>query len=309
MSESIKICEGLSEISDSYSGFLIDEWGTLHDGQMPYKNVLDALKMLKDRHKQIIILSNSGQRESQARNRLEGMGFDNTHFDHVVTSTELTWKMLNGETDDILKIPGHKCLLLNRGGNRSILNETQIETVDNVDDADFILLTGSDAPDKLLHNHYDAMLREASRKRLHMICANPELKIVIDGKTLLGSGDIARRYTEFGGVVTYIGKPFPHMYHYALSLFKDIFPSQVAMIGDSLSQDVRGAHSIGMDSALVANGFHAGSFKKIKSTDDIRKALKMLGQNYGVIPTYFVPRCSWGKPLPDRKNKRKSTKK
>jgi HAD superfamily hydrolase (TIGR01459 family) len=196
---------------------------------------------------------------------------------------------------------------LSRGENASILNDTDIEHVKTIEEADFLLVTGSDAPAKLLNNYYDTILRDASRKRLHMICANPEIKITIDGINYLGSGDIANRYAEFGGVVTYIGKPFPHIYQYAMSLFKDILPSQTVIIGDSLPQDVRGAQSIGIDSTLVATGYHSGSFKKVQNSSDIRKILKMMQQNHGTIPTYFIPRFAWGKPLPDRKNKRKKT--
>jgi HAD superfamily hydrolase (TIGR01459 family) len=309
MSDEIKICEGISDISDSYSGFLIDQWGTLHDGQKPYDGVIETLQMLKDRKKQIIIVSNSGQRETQNRDRLTDMGFNESLFDHVVTSAEVTWKMLTRQDIDELSDIGSKCLLLTRNGNKSILNDTDIKTVETVDEADFILLAGSDAPEKLFENYYDPILKAASRKRLKLVCANPEMKVTIDGTHYLGSGDIAKRYTEFGGVVTYIGKPFPYIYQHAISLFQDVLPSQMIMIGDSLAHDVRGAQLVGLDSALVANGVHAGSFRKIQSMGDIRKILKMMGQNYGITPTYFVPRFKWGKALPDRKNKRKSSKK
>jgi len=309
MSDMIKICEGVSDLSDSYSGFLIDQWGTLHNGQRPYDGVIDTLKMLKDRGKQLIIVSNSGQREEQNRERLSQMGFDESIFNHVVTSAEVAWKMLskqdNGELSDI----GTKCFLMTRDNNRSILNDTDITTVDDIEDADFILLAGSDAPDKLFENYYDPILKTASRKRLKLICANPEMKVTIDGVHYLGSGDIAKRYTEFGGVVTYIGKPFPYIYHHAMNLFEDVLPSQMIMIGDSLPHDVRGAHLVGLDSAMVANGVHSGSFRKIQTTGDIRKVLKMMAQNYGITPTYFIPKFNWGKALPDRKNKRKSPKK
>jgi len=29
---STKFCQGISDISDSYAGFIIDQWGVLHDG-------------------------------------------------------------------------------------------------------------------------------------------------------------------------------------------------------------------------------------------------------------------------------------
>ena len=54
-----KFCQGISDISDSYMGFIIDQWGVLHDGHRPYEGVVECLKELKARKKHIIILSNS----------------------------------------------------------------------------------------------------------------------------------------------------------------------------------------------------------------------------------------------------------
>lgn len=306
--DSVKICEGLSDISDSYSGFLIDQWGTIHNGEKPYDGVVDALEHMRARGKQVIVVSNSGKRAEENYQRLEQIGFSRDHFSHIVTSAEMTWRGLHEPDAGMFKGLGNKCYVINRHGDLSVFNDTNITVVDDVEDADFILVTGSDAPEKNLTDHYDPILRNATRKRLKMICANPEMTITIQGENFLGSGQIARRYEEFGGVVTHVGKPFPSIFQYAVSLFKDVLPSQIVMVGDSLSHDMRGATAMGMDCALVANGVHHGSFARVQSTADIHKVLKRLGVNYGVMPTYFVPKFNWGKALPDRKNKRKKTK-
>lgn len=300
----VKICEGISDISDSYTGFLIDQWGTLHDGEKPYVGVVQALENLKNRKKQLIVITNSGQTADDNRARLVKMGFPAGLFDHVVTSADMTRQSLKNRDEGVCRGLGEKCFLLSRNDDQSVVSNTDLRVVDDIDQADFILLAGSDAPRKSLADYYDDILREASRRRLRMVCANPEMTVTIKGVNILGSGEIARRYEEFGGVVTYIGKPFPSIFQYAASLFTNVLPSQMIMVGDSLSHDMRGAISMDMDCALVANGVHHGSFSKVKSTADIHKVLKTLGGNYGVAPTYFIPRFNWGKTLPDRKNKR-----
>ena len=73
-SDKIKICEGISDISDGYSGFLIDQWGTLHDGTKPFPDVFETLRHLKSRGKQLILLSNSGKRTAPDLNRLKKNG-------------------------------------------------------------------------------------------------------------------------------------------------------------------------------------------------------------------------------------------
>lgn len=302
----VKICEGLSDISDSYSGLLIDQWGTLHDGEKPFDGVVEALENLRSRGKQIILISNSGQRTDENAKRLDQMGISSNLYDYIVTSAEMTWRSLDNREDGVFKGLGNKCFLMNRNENTSVIAGTDIDVVDDVEKADFILLTGSDAPTKTLENYYDDILRKAVRKQLKMICANPEMTVIIKGEHILGSGQIARRYEEFGGVVSYIGKPFPSIFQYGASLFKDLLPSQIVMIGDSLSLDIRGATAMNMDCVLIASGAHNGTFSRAKSTADIHKMLKTLGVNYGVRPTYFVPRFNWGRALPDRKNKRRS---
>ena len=52
-----KFCEGLSDISDSYMGCIIDDWGVLHDGEDAFPGAVDCLKELKQRKKEIIILT------------------------------------------------------------------------------------------------------------------------------------------------------------------------------------------------------------------------------------------------------------
>lgn len=309
MRDQVKICEGISDISDSYQGFLIDQWGTLHNGQEVFPDVLETLAHLKSRGKQIILLTNSGKRSEADRVRLEKLGMTTDYFDHILTSAETTWQGLSDRTTEPIKGIGEKCFLLSRGGDISVTDGIDsITMVDDVADADFILLTGSDAPEKDLEDYYNSILKQASRKQLRMICANPEKIITIDGQNYTGSGAIAKRYIEFGGVVDYIGKPYPTIFHYAMSLFKDLYPSQVVMVGDSLANDVLGARHLDMDCALIGNGVHQGAFSKVQSTADIHKVLTTLGKNYGAMPNYFIPRFRWGKALPDRKNRRKSSK-
>ena len=306
MVNTIKICEGISDISDAYNGFLIDQWGTLHDGEKPYPDAIETLRHLKSRGKQIILISNSGKRSVPDSVRLKKMGFTDDLYDHIVTSSETTRQSLKNRDKGVFADLGNKCFLMNRLNDTAVIDGlADLVIVDDVNDADFILLTGSDAPEKTMENYYDPILKQASRKRIRMVCANPEKIITINGQNYMGSGEIARRFEEFGGVVNYVGKPFPAIFQYALSLFVDLYQSQICVVGDSLANDVRGARYLDMDCALIANGMHRGAFSKVQSTSDIQKVLNMLCKNFGAEPTYFIPRFHWGRELPDRKNKRK----
>lgn len=307
MLSEIKICEGLSDLSDSYQGWIVDQWGVLHDGEKPYEGVLDTLKELKARGKQLIILSNSGKRSHLNIKRMEELGFDMSVFDHVVTSGEVTWQGLKEQKDHVFQGLGQNCLLFSRGNDRTILEDTGITVVESADNADFILLSGVDAPEKTL-TYYEAQLKIAARRGLKMICANPDMKGIMGAQTTLGPGQIAKRYQDFGGVVHYIGKPHSLIYKVVMEKFVDVLPSGMIVVGDSLAHDILGGAHTSLDTCLIGAGLHRVAFNKDQTEEDFQKTLNTLGSNFGVRPTAFAKSFTWGKALPDRKNKKKKSK-
>lgn len=302
-----KLCQGISDISDSYSGFIIDQWGVLHDGEKPYEGAVECLKELKSRNKHIIILSNSGKTADANKERLKEIGIGPSLYNDIVTSGELTWQGLNNQEEGIFKNVGKKCFLISKKGDHSLLEGLDVDVVENMDDAEFILITGSDAPNKKLED-YEPDLRKGARKRLVAYCANPDSRSLIGAINVMGAGTIARRYQDFGGVVHYIGKPHQPIFQHCLKILqtKDIYPGQTVMIGDAMGHDILGGHMANIDTCLVKNGIHVGAFKGIKELIDLKKALATLCSQYNnVHPTFMVDRLKWGKPLPDRKHKKR----
>lgn len=304
--DDIRLCQGISELCDSYTGYLIDQWGVLHDGTRPYDGVLEALAELKRRRKQLILLSNSGRRAEVTAASLHKVGIDADMFDHILTSGELTWLGLKERKLPAFDGLGDKCYLISRGGDAKLLDGLDLTLVDKPEDASFILVSGmDDPPGGRTVADFEPALRIAVQKRLKMICANPDLQALMGANTHAGAGALARRYEEFGGIVCYIGKPFPAIFRHAQSLFRDVLPSTTLVIGDSLPQDIMGGVNCGLDTCLVATGVHGASFKGVKTMGDCAKVLRTLGTNFGVRPNFWVPRFHWGKPLLDRKNKRR----
>lgn len=304
--DDIRLCQGISELCDSYTGYILDQWGVLHDGTRPYDGAIEALIELKNRHKQIVVLSNSGKRSEDNAKRLQSLGFDLGLFDHILTSGEMTWLGLKERKSGIFEGLGDKCLLFSRHNDTKLVDGLGLKLVDKAEDATFILVSGMDDPPKgRTVTDLEPVLRAGVRKRLKMICANPDLQALIGGNTHAGAGAIAKRYEEFGGVVRYIGKPFPPVIRHAQTLFKDVLPSTTVVIGDSLPQDIMGGINCGLDTCLVATGVHGASFRGVKSRDDCQKVLRALGTNFGVRPNFWIPKFHWGKILLDRKNKRR----
>jgi HAD superfamily hydrolase (TIGR01459 family) len=305
-----KFCQGISDISDSYSAFILDQWGVLHNGEHVYEGVIDCLKELKSRKKHIIILSNSGKRAEQNRERLKELGIGPSLYDELVTSGEIAWQGLKDQNEGVFKNIGTKCFLMSRGGDKSIVEGLDVELVSNIEDADFMMISGSDAPEKTMVNYYEPLLKIAIRKRLKAICANPDSRALIGDNYVLGPGMIARRYEDFGGVVHYIGKPHKPIFQHCIKLLqaKEIYPGQTVMVGDTMAHDIIGAAGMDIDTCLVKNGIHYGAFKNCTSPADVDRALNILVLQYhNVRPTYLVNRLHWGKALPDRKHKKRKT--
>ena len=302
-----KFCEGISDISDSYMGFIIDQWGVLHDGNKPYDGVIECLKELKSRNKYVIILSNSGKRAEENKQRLKKIGIDPSLYDVMLTSGEMTWQGLNEQDEGFFKGLGQKCYLISRGGDRSIINGLDIELVDDVNNADFLLISGADSPEKTIED-YEQILKDAVRKQLTALCANPDSLGVMGTQSIMGPGTLVARYRDFGGVVHYIGKPHQPIFHKCIKILQDrkIYPGQTIVIGDSIAHDILGGNLVNIDTCFISSGLHSISFSKAETPADMDKALGILVSQFNnVRPKYLVKTLDWGNPLPDRKHKKR----
>jgi HAD superfamily hydrolase (TIGR01450 family) len=93
-----------------------------------------------------------------------------------------------------------------------------------------------------------------------MVCANPDLVVIHDGKPALCAGALAEQYEAMGGRVRWHGKPYPSVYDSCLGLLGINDPRRILAIGDSLRTDIAGAEGAGIDSLLIAGGVHAAEF-------------------------------------------------
>jgi ribonucleotide monophosphatase NagD (HAD superfamily) len=81
--------------------------------------------------------------------------------------------------------------------------------------------------------------------------------MLVSGGTYPGAGAIAALYEEFGGAVTWIGKPYPGIYEAAARLVGSPAPGEVVCVGDSVEHDIVGARRFGAAAALVRTGILA----------------------------------------------------
>ena len=64
-----------------YDGFILDQYGVLHNGEHPLPGVLETLRELKQKSKKLIILSNTSSPAKSTLDKLRKLGFDPEWFD------------------------------------------------------------------------------------------------------------------------------------------------------------------------------------------------------------------------------------
>jgi HAD superfamily hydrolase (TIGR01459 family) len=302
-----KFCAGLSDFSDSYMGILIDDWGVLHDGEDAFPGAVDCLKEFKERHKTVIVLCNDRMRADEKKAQLKKMGIGPSLYHSIVTPTELIREGLQEKKKAPFKDMGERAYVITRRGDVSMLDDIDVEVVDDIERADFVLLLGMDYPMKTLES-YDPVIRRAIQRRLKAICANQNSKSLIGTNFLTGPGLLARRYQDAGGIVHHVGKPHPLIFKHCIELLqeKEVYPSHTIMLGDTMAHDVLGAHAAGIDSCLFKSGLHAANFMHCTTLKEVDNTLKNLIIQYNnVMPKYLVDEMQWGHALPDRKHKKR----
>lgn len=282
---------GIKDVVDQYDAFVIDLWGVIHDGRTPYPCAVETLKNLKDLKKTTLLLSNSPRRVFASEEHLANMGLSRDLYTHIYTSGEDTHQGLKNRPDAWHQKLGTRLYHIGPEFHHPMYRGLPYEKAGSPDEADFLLATGADFPDI---KDYEVILKKGLERNLPLLCANPDRVIVQDGRITLCCGSIAERYERLGGNVFYHGKPFPAVYQPVLSLLEGVPPSRILAIGDSLTTDIKGAQSNGMDGALVMGGIHHEVLLSSgKPTPDTPKLLEDLSAAIGVTPTYALPEMRW----------------
>ena len=268
---------GLATVAARYDGFILDQWGVMHDGRRPYDGALEAMRQLRAARKRVVILSNSGQRSASNEAGLERLGFPKALWDDLVSAGEDAWRALKADP------PGRHWLVF---GDPKRLAGLDFVPVADVERADCLVALRTDEPEI---SAYDAVFERAVARGLRLVCANPDhWRFGADGALLPAPGAFAERYAAMGGDVQWHGKPHPHIYETALKSLA-VPKDRVLCVGDSMPHDVRGAADAGLDAALVTAGVH----REILGEPPDPVALAHLEEEAGAVPRYVLSAFRW----------------
>src|SRR5690606_34491373 len=232
---------------------IVDLWGTVHDGIRPIPGAVDCLQRLKAAGGRVALLSNAPRRVRSVAARLDAMGVPRDAYDFLLSSGEAAHLALARRDDPWHARLGRRCFHLGPPRDDDVHQGIGLEIVDRPADADFVLATGIDDEDETLADH-EATLAAAAARGLPMVCANPDLVVMVGERRSICAGTLAARYEELGGDVFYHGKPYPSVYETCFAELGLDRPDQVLCIGDSLRTDIAGANRAGADSLLLTGG-------------------------------------------------------
>ena len=249
--------DGFGPLRDRYDGFIIDIWGVLHDGVRPYPGAIECLKALRAAGKRIVLLSNAPRRAAAAAAAMVPMGITADLFDDIVTSGEVTHRMLAERREPFFRSLGRTVYHLGPARDRNLIKGLDLRKVTQVAEASFVLNTGpDDSRDPTDMAPFEPELLAAATRHLPMVCANPDLEVIRGGRRILCAGALALRYAQLdGGPIVWIGKPDPLIYQPVLARLA-VPKERILVVGDSLRTDMAGAAAIGVDSCWVLGGLH-----------------------------------------------------
>ena len=291
-SELTPILHGLSGIAERYDGYLIDLWGTLHNGVDAFPHAVECLHRLREAGKRVCLLSNGPRRLCSIIGRLDEMRVPRDAYDHVMSSGEATHLALRDRADPWHAALGRRCFHLGPPRDHDVHEDAGLELVRDVPDAEFILCTGIDAWNDTVDT-YEAVLAAGAERRLPMVCANPDLVVVNGDRMSICAGSLAHRYEQLGGDVYYHGKPYRPVYDRCVELLGIDEPARILGIGDSLRTDVAGANAAGMHSMLLVDGIHAEDFRRGPGGPIDPNRIAAAIREHGHPPNYVAERLSW----------------
>ena len=167
--------------------------------------------------------------------------------------------MTSGDVTHELMKPydGHRIYYLGPERDLGVLDDLKIERA-SPEEAEVVLCVGLVHDDRETPDDYAELLERLARRKLPMVCANPD-KVVRRGSRLIWcAGALAETYAALGGEVTMAGKPYRPIYDLALSrvgALRGITGKQNFLaIGDGPETDIKGAADYGLDVVLIAGG-------------------------------------------------------
>lgn len=294
---------GIQQLAETrrFKAWFLDQFGVLHDGKRPYPGAISTLEKLAKTGVKMVVISNSSRRASVTTEKMKILGFDPSLFLGSITSGELTHQYLERRDDSWFAALGRSCIHFTWSDRGAIsLDGLDLKVVDNVEEAEFILVHGTEAqglssgsavPKQL--EEFEKILEQCALRKIPLVVANPDY-VTVEARALrIMPGTLASKYEQLGGEVKWMGKPGKIIYESAMAM-AGVDASECIAVGDSLHHDIMGANLADMQSVFITGGIHANELG-LDHFGEVAEASKVqeLASKCDAHPTYVVPAFTW----------------
>lgn len=284
MTELPKIVPQLEEVASAYSAILCDVWGVVHNGVRHFPAAAAALARAKQAGIAVVLVTNSPRLNGEVATQLATLGVPRDSWDRIVTSGDVTRKLIEAGPRRLFHIGPERDLTLYDGLDVEMVEEFE---------ASGAVCTGLFDDETETPDDYREVLRRLRARDLPFICANPDLVVERGDKLIWCSGALARDYAQLGGRTLVAGKPHAPIYAAALAVASELLDrpverQEVLAIGDGMLTDVKGACDNGLDVLYVSGGIHAREYGPVDEPD--RAQLGAFLDKHGFRPVAVMPR-------------------
>jgi HAD superfamily hydrolase (TIGR01459 family) len=280
----IRQLASLFDLAGRYDVLLSDVWGVIHNGRDAFPRPCAALAAWRDTVGPVVMISNAARPAPEVMAQLDGLGVPRATYSAVVTSGDVTRRLL------IERAPGPAYKI---GPDRDLpLYEGTGVVFSALEAAKFIGCSGPTDDEVETPEDYRDLLTRAAALGLPMICANPDKVVQRGDRLIYCGGALAELYEAMGGTAVMAGKPHPLIYAASLARASElaghpIDKARVLAIGDGVITDLAGAQAQGLDALFIADGIHGGDTRGPDGRLDPAAAERLLAAR-GVKAAYLM---------------------
>ncbi len=278
----------LADIADNYDAILSDVWGVVHNGIAAHPTAVDALLRFREGGGRVVLITNAPRPSPPIVDMLDRLHVPRDAYDAVVSSGDVTRAMLMPYRGQTLHYVGPP------KDNDGLFEGLDIK-LGAAEDAKAVIVTDLD-DDNETPDDYNDRITVWLRRKLPMICANPDRVVEHGDQLFYCGGALADLYEARGGMIKMGGKPYRPIYDEALKAAdkaagRPLDRSRILAIGDSVRTDAIGAANAGLDLLFVTGSIHASELDAFGNPDP--QAVRDLVAPSGARLKAFMPRLAW----------------
>ncbi|MBV9261454.1 MAG: TIGR01459 family HAD-type hydrolase [Pseudolabrys sp.] len=272
-----------SALAGAYDVILSDVWGVIHNGITAHRDACDALMKFRARGGRVVLITNAPRPRDSVVHQITDFGVPPQAYDSVVSSGDVTRAVIQSRSGESLFHIGPE-------RDRAIFTGLGVRFA-SLECADYVVCSGLFDDELEKPGDYQSRLDTMLKRRMFMVCANPDVVVERGDRLVYCAGAIADVYAEMGGEVLYAGKPHRPIYEQAHGLAGAEPSNRVLAIGDSVRTDVKGAHDFGIDCLFLTAGIHAEELGGRDNPD--ARTLRDIFASAGKAPKAVMRKLVW----------------